>query len=73
MSERKKKTNNPYVTQQFCDERFNRISDSLKTINIKLDEIRLKNEETSHFWRNFAGSVVGGIIVGAIVYLISVL
>lgn len=66
------------VSQSFCDERFQRVSDMFVNIDKKVDglktdiaNINRDKEESSHFWRNFAGSSVGGIIVGVAVYIVT--
>jgi hypothetical protein len=69
----KKDENNPYVTQGFCNERFNRVMDGISNINKKLDEIRDERKETGHFWRNFIAGAVSGVILIAVGYGFSLL
>jgi hypothetical protein len=68
-----KKENNPYVTQGFCNERFNRVMDGITAINKKLDEIKEDRKESSHFWRNFIAGIASGLILVGIGYGISCL
>lgn len=63
----------PFVSEKFCNERsknmLDKVETGFKTLGDKIDELKADKKESGHFWRNFAGTVVGGIIVGVVVYV----
>jgi hypothetical protein len=58
------------VTQAFCDERFQRVSEKIesgfKTLSDKIDELKEAKKEESHFWRNVLGTILSGAAVALI-------
>jgi len=73
----KKNPNNPHVTFQLCDERFNRILERftsmtdrfdtrMDTVSEKLDGIQKGSEGYRRDWKQFALTIISGGIIAFI-------
>jgi len=67
---KKKHSDNPgkYVTQTFCDERFQRVVDKLTSIEKKIDAFISEKKEESHALRNAILSLIVGALLALIGY-----
>lgn len=62
-----------YVTKDFCNERFERVSGMLGELKGILEDIKNDKKKESHFWRNFLGTIIGGGLVAYFAWLLSTL
>jgi len=59
-----------YVTQTFCDERFQRVVDKLTSIEKKIDGFISEKKEESHAFRNAIVSLVIGAALALLGYVL---
>ena len=64
----------PVVTVDFCNERFHRILDKMTTIDEKIDGVLKKSRqhgiERRVFLYSLLGSIISGLTVGVILFLL---
>jgi len=60
-----------FVTKDFCNERFGRVSDKLDEVKSLIQTMKDEEKDDRHFWRNFLGTLVGGGIVACLAWLLS--